>query len=176
MGVAVDQPSPGGASRPEHKASAGRYLTFQLGSECYGVEILRVQEIIGLLSITKVPQTAAYVRGVINLRGRVIPVVELRRRFGLDSTDDTERTCIIVVQVDHKESTLTLGVLVDEVDEVVEVSQEQIEAPPSFGASTNTDFLLGMARLSEQVVLLLDINQTLTLSEMVVGSGRSGGE
>jgi purine-binding chemotaxis protein CheW len=154
---------------------AGKYLTFSLGNETYGIEILRVQEIIGLMSITRVPKTPEYVRGVINLRGKVIPVVELRKKFALDGVEDTERTCIIVLQVDLGDVSITMGILVDEVSEVVDIVANQIEPPPSFGGSVDTDYILAMGKIAEFVVILLDVNKVLTEGEMglMTSLGRS---
>ncbi|MDB5051677.1 MAG: chemotaxis protein [Fibrobacteres bacterium] len=149
-------------------AKAGKYLTFQLGREVYGIEILKVQEIIGMMAITHVPKTPAFVRGVINLRGKVIPVVELRSKFGMESKEDTDRTCIVVVQVSWAAATVTMGMLVDEVSEVLNVTHEQIEAPPSFGASVDTDFILGMGKVGQKVVMLLDADKVLAAEEIAV--------
>jgi purine-binding chemotaxis protein CheW len=154
-----------GAAGLDTAALAGKYLTFTLGPETYGLEILKVQEIIGLMNITKVPQTPDHVRGVINLRGRVIPVVELRRKFNLETVEDTERTCIIVVQVDTGESAVTMGILVDEVSEVVDISEAQLEPPPAFGASIDTAFILAMGKIGENVVVLLDVDRVLTTGD-----------
>lgn len=157
--------------RPQEKSAldfdalVGKYLTFKLGEEVYGLEILKVQEIIGLMSITNVPQTPDYVRGVINLRGKVIPVVGLRNKFGLDAVEDTERTCIIVVQVAGGNGTVTMGILVDEVSEVVDVARDQLEPAPSFGSSIHTDFILAMGKIGEHVVILLDIDRVLTQAD-----------
>ncbi len=145
---------------------AGKYLTFELGKEIYGLEILKVQEIIGIMSITHVPRTPDYVRGVINLRGKVIPVVELRRKFALPSVEDTDRTCIIVVQVRGESGSVTMGILVDEVSEVVDVSTPQLEPAPSFGASIDTAYILAMGKVGERVVILLDIDCVLTVGEI----------
>jgi purine-binding chemotaxis protein CheW len=143
-------------------AKAGKYLTFQLGKEVYGIEILKVQEIIGMMPVTRVPKTPGYVRGVINLRGKVIPVVELRSKFGMETREDTERTCIVVVQVAWSGGTVTMGLLVDEVSEVLNVAGEQIEAPPSFGSDVDTDFILGMGKVAQKVVMLLDVDKALS--------------
>lgn len=147
---------------------AGRYLTFALGEEAYGLEILKVQEIIGLLKVTSVPRTPDFVRGVVNLRGRVIPVIELRRKFEMEMKEDTERTCIIVVQIDGVQQQVTLGIIVDEVSEVLDIAEEQIEPPPSFGASVDTNFMLGMAKTEDKVVMLLDIGKVLSDKEVAV--------
>ena len=145
---------------------AGKYLTFCLGEEIYGLEILKVQEIIGLMDITRVPRTPEYVRGVINLRGRVIPVVELRKKFSLECVEDTERTCIIVVQVVSGDVAVTMGILVDEVSEVVDIKEEQLEPAPSFGTAVDVDYILAMGKVGEHVVILLDVDRVLTSSEI----------
>src|SRR6188508_528749 len=119
-------------------AKAGKYLTFNLGREIYGIEILKVQEIIGMMTVTRVPKTPGFVRGVVNLRGKVIPVIDLRLTFELDPTEDTDRTCIIVVQVQVNGVPVVMGLIVDEVSEVLNVLGEQIEASPSFGGKVET--------------------------------------
>lgn len=148
------------------KSLTGKYLTFKLGKETYGIEILKVQEIIGLMHITSVPRTPDFVRGVINLRGKVIPVIELRKKFGMESTEDTDHTCIIVVQVAGSTGPITMGILVDEVWEVVDIAENQLEPPPSFGTNIDTAFILAMGKLDETVVILLDIDKILTASEL----------
>ena len=147
-------------------AMAGKYLTFELGGEVYGLEILKVQEIIGMMTVTRVPKTPGFVRGVINLRGKVIPVVDLRLKFGLDAKEDTERTCIIVVQVQGEDIQVTMGIIVDEVSEVMDVDGEQIEPPPEFGASVDTEFIMGMGKVDQRVVMLLDVDKVLSVGEM----------
>lgn len=144
---------------------AGKYLTFRLSAEEYGLEILKVQEIIQLQSITRVPRTPGYVRGVINLRGKVIPVVDLRAKFEIEPTEDTEKTCIIVVQIRSAEALLVIGILIDEVREVLDIRAEHIEEAPSFGASVETEFILGMGKVGGQVKILLDIDRVLTDAE-----------
>ena len=155
----------------EKKASlterAGKYLTFNLVNEEYGLEILKVQEIIGIMNVTRVPKMPDYVRGVINLRGKVIPVIDLRLKFGLDSQNDTERTCIIVVQVSHGDQQVTTGIIVDEVSEVLDIAEEQIEDAPSFGASVDTEFILAMGKVGKKVVMFLDIDKVLPTGDMV---------
>jgi purine-binding chemotaxis protein CheW len=144
---------------------AGKYLTFNLGGEAYGLQILKVQEIIGMQEITKVPRTPDHVKGVINLRGKVIPVVDLRRKFLMDEAELSRKTCIIVVQVRREDSEVTMGIVVDEVSEVLEVSPEEIEPAPAFGARVNTDFILGVAKTKDEVKLLLDIDKVLSEGE-----------
>ena len=149
-------------------AQPGKYLTFQLGSEVYGLEILKVQEIIGVMNVTRVPRMPEFVRGVINLRGRVIPVVDLRLKFGMADKEYNKRTCIIVVQVSCASKQVTMGVIVDEVSEVLDVRAEQLEGPPSFGASVDTEFLLGMAKVGDKVVILLDVDKVLATAEVAL--------
>ena len=145
---------------------SGKYLTFELASEVYGLEILKVQEIMGLMEVTKVPKLPDYVRGVINLRGKVIPVIELRLKFDMDTTEDTDRTCIIVVQVATESHDVTMGIIVDEVKEVLDIQQNQIEPTPSFGTSVNTSFIMGMGKTEENVIMLLDVDKVLTMLEL----------
>jgi purine-binding chemotaxis protein CheW len=155
-------------------APPGKYLTFQLGGEIYGLEILKVQEIIGMMPVTHVPRVPEYMRGVINLRGRVIPVIELRRKFGLEPVEDTARTCIVVVQVSHGNDAVTMSLLVDEVREVVDVAAAQVEPPPSFGSALDTSFIMGMGKIADRVVMLLDVDKVLSTAELVQSAGVSG--
>lgn len=152
-------------------ARAGKYLTFRLAAEEYGLEILKVREIIGLMEITSVPQTPHYIRGVINLRGKVIPVLELRLKFGMESTEDTEQTCIIVVEVANSDDSLMTGIVVDSVSEVLDIKEDQIADSPSFGAGIDTDFILGIGKIKDDVKILLDIDKVLDIGEL---SGISG--
>ncbi len=138
---------------------AGKYLTFALGDEEYGLPVLRVREIIKMMEITVVPQVPAYVKGVINLRGKVIPVVDLRLKFNFPSIDYTERTSIIVVHVTLSTGPIMMGIVVDAVSEVLSISAEEIEATPEFGADMKTDYLQGLAKIKGRVKLLLDLDQ-----------------
>jgi purine-binding chemotaxis protein CheW len=147
-------------------AITGKHLTFRLGAEEYGLEILKVQEIIGIMPITAVPRTPKSVRGVINLRGRVIPVIDLRTRFEVSAAEDTERTCIVVVQVTGKSGPAVMGVVVDEVSEVVDIAQGQIEDTPEFGTDIDTEFVRGIGKVEDKVVMLLDIDRVLTGTEV----------
>ncbi len=144
---------------------AGKYLTFQLANEHYGLEILKVQEIIGMMKVTQVPKAPPYVRGVVNLRGKVIPVLDLRVKFGLNMVSDSEKTCIIVLQIAAGGQPLVMGVIVDEVSEVLEVRSEQIEPPPAFADQVDSRFLMGMGKLGNKVVMLLDADRVLAQSE-----------
>lgn len=144
----------------------GKYLTFSLGEEEYGIGILRVKEIIGMMRITPVPQTPPYVKGVINLRGRVIPVIDLRHRFGMDPIQYTDRTCIIVVEIDSDADRLHIGTVVDSVSEVINIRNCDIEDTPFFGTQLNTEYILGMAKTAGSVKILLDIDQVLKTIEL----------
>ncbi len=144
----------------------GKYLTFSMADEEYGVGILKIKEIIGMMPITTVPQTPEFVKGVINLRGKVIPVVDLRLRFGMDSIDYTERTCIIVVEVAGQAETIQIGIVVDSVSEVLSIKGEDIEETPTFGTKLNTDYILGMAKMDGGVKILLDIDRVLSAGEI----------
>ncbi len=144
----------------------GKYLTFSLADEEYGIGILKIKEIIGMMPITSVPQTPEFVKGVINLRGKVIPVVDLRLRFGMDSIDYTERTCIIVVEIEGSAGTVQIGIVVDAVSEVLNVNAEDVEETPTFGAKLNTDYILGMAKMEGGVKILLDIDKVLSSEEI----------
>ncbi len=146
----------------------GKYLTFTLGQEEYGIGILKIKEIIGLMSITTVPQTPEFIKGVINLRGKVIPVVDLRLRFGMDAIDYTERTCIIVVEVEGQMGTIQIGIVVDSVSEVLNIKGEEIEDTPTFGTKLNTDFILGMAKIEAGVKILLDIDKVLSDQDIAI--------
>ena len=141
---------------------AGKYLTFKLAEEEYGLEILKVREIIGLMDITSVPRTPGFIRGVINLRGKVIPVVDLRTKFGMETHQDTDETCIIVVDVASDENADMMGILVDTVSEVLDIAVSEIEDTPTFGASVDMDFILGIGKVNGQVKILLDIDKVLT--------------
>jgi purine-binding chemotaxis protein CheW len=147
-------------------ARAGKYLTFALGKEEYGLEILKVREIIGLMEITAVPRTPAYVRGVINLRGQVIAVVDLRAKFGLPATETTDQTCIIVVEIRNGGRKLNTGIVVDHVSEVLNIAEEKIEDAPAFDASVATNFILGMGKINDSVKILLDIDKVLAGDEV----------
>ena len=145
---------------------AGKYLTFALGAEEYGLEILKVREIIGHMAITAVPQTPEYVKGVINLRGQVIPVVDIRALFGMEPKQITEETCIIVVEVMRNNRTFSTGVVVDQVSEVLDIKGESIEEAPQLGTSVNTDFIMGMGKVNDSVKILLDIDKVMDCSEL----------
>jgi len=144
----------------------GKYLTFSLDNEEYGIGILKIKEIIGMMPITSVPQTPAFVKGVINLRGKVIPVVDLRLRFGMEEMAYSERTCIIVVEIEGPAGSVMIGIVVDAVSEVLNVKGEDIEDTPTFGTKLNTDYILGMAKMEGGVKILLDIDMVLSADEV----------
>jgi purine-binding chemotaxis protein CheW len=147
-------------------ARAGKYLTFQLASEEFGIRVLKVREIMGVQEITAVPRTPAHVKGVINLRGKVIPVIDLRLKFGLPPEEYTQRTCIIVTQVQGEGCALQMGVVVDGVSEVLNLTGQEVEDTPDFGDSSATQYLLGMAKVKGKVKILLDIDRVLSTQEM----------
>jgi len=145
---------------------AGKYLTFQLGKEEFAIQVLRVREIMGVQDITAVPQTPSYVKGVLNLRGKVIPVVDLRLKFGMPELEYSQRTCIIVVQIEQDGARLLTGIIVDGVAEVLTLQAGDIEDTPDFGRGVATPYLLGMAKIKGKVKILLDINMVMTAQEM----------
>ena len=140
---------------------AGMYLTFSLCGEEFGLEILKVREIIGFMDITAVPRTPKHVKGIINLRGKVISVVDLRLKFGMEEIEPTAESCIIVVSVDGVE----IGIVVDKVCEVLDIDAAQIEDTPAFGTDIATDFILGMGKIGESVKILLDVEKVLVAAE-----------
>ena len=145
----------------------GKYLTFSLAEEEYGIGILKIKEIIGMMPITTVPRTPEFVKGVINLRGKVIPVMDLRLRFGMEEIDYTERTCIVVVEIEGASGTVMIGVVVDSVSEVLNIKGEDVEETPTFGTKMNTEYILGMAKMEGGVKILLDIDRVLSEDEIV---------
>jgi purine-binding chemotaxis protein CheW len=146
---------------------AGKYLTFALANEAYGIPVLKVREIITMLHITTVPQMPPYVKGVINLRGKVIPVIDLRTKLGLPEAEITENNCIVVVQLGLNANDLKhIGLIVDAVDEVANVITEDIEPAPDFGGSIHVDYILGMAKVKNDVKSLLDIDKVVAADEI----------
>ena len=153
--------NPKADNRP-NRIRGGKFLSFYLGGEEYGIEILKVQEIMGLLPITRVPQTIRYLKGVINLRGKVIPVIDLRMKFGMPAVESTNETCIVVVHI----HTVEVGVIVDKVSEVISIPDQNIEPAPSFGAECNTEYILGIGKTQERVIILLNIDLVLPTNEL----------
>ena len=146
----------------------GKYLGFILADEGYGIPIIKVQEIIGMMAITKVPKMPDFVKGVINLRGTVVPVIDLRLKFQMDAVDYSDRTCIIVVEMQKEDTTVLSGVIVDAVTEVMNINAENVEDTPQFGTKLDTSFIRGMAKLDSGVKILLDIDRILTTTEIKV--------
>ncbi|MEA1967321.1 MAG: chemotaxis protein CheW [Thermodesulfobacteriota bacterium] len=144
----------------------GKYLTFSLAEEEYGVGILKVKEIIGMMPITSVPRTPDFIKGVINLRGKVIPIVDLRLKFGMESIPYDERTCIIVVEIDTDSATVSIGIVVDSVSEVLNIGEDDIEETPAFGTKLDTNYILGMAKIEGGVKILLNIGKVLSGEEI----------
>jgi purine-binding chemotaxis protein CheW len=154
------------AAAPRNDERTGKYLTFHLGREEFAIQVARVREIMGVQDITAVPQTPAHFRGVINLRGKVVPVVDLRLKFGLPEIEYNQRTCIIVVQVVGEAGPMLMGVVVDGVSEVLNLTAADVEDTPDFGRGVSTPYLLGMAKIKGKVKILLDINRVLTSQEL----------
>jgi len=140
----------------------GKFLTFVLGEEIYGIEILKAREIIGLMDITTVPQTPDYMKGVINLRGKVIPVIDLRKKFSMQEGVHTQETCVIVVEVNGS----SIGLIVDSVSEVSDITGEEIENAPSFGQGIDTSFIMGLGKVKDKIIILLDIDAVLSTEEL----------
>lgn len=147
-------------------ARAGKYLTFQLANEEFGIRVLKVREIMGLQEITAVPQTPMHIKGVINLRGKVVPVIDLRLKFGLDAAEYTQRTCIIVTQVQGESGLIPMGIVVDGVSEVLNLTAQEIEDTPDFGEAVTGQYLLGMAKVKGKVKILLDIDRVLSSQDL----------
>jgi len=141
----------------EVELEGGKFLTFFLGEEEYAIEILKVQEIIGLMKITPVPKMPDYIRGVLNLRGKIVPVMNLRTRFGLEEIEDTDETCIIVIQHDE----YLMGVLVDKVSEVVDIGTSDIEEVPSLGAGEQSEYLSGIGKVDDSVKMIVEVHKVL---------------
>jgi len=150
----------------EPGSRGGKYLIFNLGLEEFGTEVLKVREIMGMQDITTIPQVPAYVKGVINLRGKVVPVIDLRLKFAMDAQEYTPRTCIIVMRTRQAEEELTVGMIVDGVVEVLNLTASDIEDTPDFGSGVDTPYLIGMAKIKGKVKILLDIDQVLASDEM----------
>ena len=152
----------------ENNAVSSQYVTFSLGDELFGVEVTRTREILSLTPVTSVPQTPDYLLGVINLRGQVVPVVDMRLKLGLPAGEDTEDTCIIVVEVQVDGEAITVGALSDAVREVLNIRADQIEPPPRLGARLKTEFITGMGKVDEQFLILLNIDRVFSSEELAI--------
>ena len=143
-----------------------QYLTFQLGDEVFALDVSRVREILEFSTITRVPRTPDYMRGVINLRGNVVPVVDMRLKLGLDETEKTVDTCIVVVEVSGDNENIVMGALVDSVQEVIEIEHDQIEPAPKIGIQLNTDFVAGMGKKDDRFVIILNMDKVLSSGDV----------
>lgn len=150
------------AEKKEISAIDGIFLTFVLGSEIYGIEIFNAREIIGLIDITTVPQPLDYMKGVINLRGKIIPVIDLRMKFSMQGVKHTQETCVIVVEV----NSTSIGIIVDSVSEVLYIGRGEIEDAPNFGQGIDTSFIMGLGKVKERIIILLDIDKVLSAEEL----------
>jgi purine-binding chemotaxis protein CheW len=150
-------------SKTKTKFQPGKFLTFKLGEESYGVAVLKIREIIRMQKITLVPQMPSYVKGVINLRGKVIPVIDMRLKFSVGSDAVTERTCIVVVQLDNRQNSITtsVGLIVDAVEEVMTITEDEVEETPDLGGQFDGQYILGIAKIKGEVKTLLDIDEVI---------------
>lgn len=153
----------------------GQYLTFLLGGEMFAIEILNIKEIIEYGSLTTVPMMPEFIRGVINLRGRVVPVIDLLSRFGRKSTEITKRSCNVIIEVEADGEKADVGIVVDAVSEVLEIAASEIEPAPSFGAKIRADFISGMGKVNGKFVIILNVSKVLSVDEMAMISGMGGG-
>ena len=153
---------------------ATQYLSFELGEEVFALDVAQVREILDFTTVTKVPQTPEFMRGVINLRGSVVPVMDLRLKFGMKATEKTVNTCVIVVEMMADQETMVLGVLSDSVQEVIDLEPEQIEPPPRLGNKLNTEFIRGMGKHNETFMMILDIDKVFSEGEMAAILGSEG--
>ncbi len=171
MRMAITAETPNPQVNDVELSLGGKYVTFYLENEEYGLPIMAVREIIGMVPVTPVPQTPSYVRGVINLRGTVIPVIDLRMRFGMNHADSSRENCIIVVRA-HGTDT---GIVVDRMSEVVNIDSDDIQNPPAMSGDQSTDFILGIGRAEERVKLLLDIEKVVSHSDLTVAQSAAAG-
>ena len=160
----------------QKQAGEGQYLTFRLAEEIYAMEITKVREVLDYTRITKVPKTPEFMRGIINLRGGVVPVVDLKRKFDMGETKRAVDTCIIIVEVEVENETTMIGTLADSVREVVELSAAQIEPPPKIGSQIRTEFIKGMGKQEENFIIILDINTIFSAEELNMVQGAAAGE
>lgn len=150
----------------EAKADIAQYLTFQAGDETFAIEILDVKEIIEIESITKVPMMPSFIAGIINLRGRVVPVVDLSNRLGRRNSTVTKKTCLVLVEIAHENGSQSIGMMVDEVNEILEIGDSHTQPPPDFGTDLRTDFIRAMGRVDEKFIILLDVNHVLSVEDI----------
>ncbi len=150
----------------ESMTETTQYLTFKLEDEVYATTISQVREVLEYSKVTKVPRTPDYMRGVINLRGRVVPVLDLKLRFGMNRTEQTVNTCVIIVEVDMDGETMIIGALADSVQEVIELDASLIEPPPKIGTKLNTDFIRGMGKRDDKFIIILDIDRVFSAENL----------
>ncbi len=153
-----------------------QYLTFMLGGETFAIGILSIKEIIEYGQLTEVPRMPEFIRGVINLRGAVVPVIDLGARFGKQPSEVSRRTCIVIIEVEHEGEQQVVGVMVDAVNEVLDIMPDQVEPAPSFGANIRADFIQGMGKVEGRFVIILNVNHVLSLDEMSTLAGMDGTE
>jgi purine-binding chemotaxis protein CheW len=166
MGALVRSESRQPAASEEAVVQGRQYLTFAVGGESFGIAIASIKEIIEYRVPTEVPMMPGYMRGIINLRGRVLPVIDLAVRFGRAKVSETSRTCIVILEVRQNDEQHDIGVMVDAVSAVVDIADADVEPPPSFGARMRSDFISGMGKLGERFVILLDIGKVLSIEEL----------
>ncbi len=152
-------------------AESIQFLTFKLGDEVYGVDVLQVREVLDAVPVTKVPRSPEFMLGVINLRGSVVPVVDMRRKFGMQAADRSRDTCIVVMEIALEGETTVIGALADAVEEVLELTEAQIEPAPKLGTRLNTEFIRGMGKRDEQFIILLDVDRIFSAEELSVVTG-----
>ena len=165
----------GGAVAVKVEEAPSQYLTFTLGGEMFAVGILNVKEIIEYGNLTEIPMMPTFIRGVINLRGSVVPVIDLSARFGGKTTEVSRRTCIVIVEVSDGEMRHDIGIMVDAVSEVLDIPAGEIEPPPSFGAKIRADFIFGMGKVSGKFVIILNIDKVLSVEEIAMLTGTAAG-
>ncbi|MBS0354921.1 MAG: purine-binding chemotaxis protein CheW [Proteobacteria bacterium] len=170
------QPRQDHSPASEHGGEREQYLTFNLSGELFAIGILSIREIIEYAHLTQVPMMPRYIRGVINLRGSVVPVVDLLARFGQGLTEPKRRTCVVIVEVDSEDGIQQLGVLVDAVNEVLEIPATDVEPPPSFGVHIRNEFIRGMGKIGERFVILLDVSRTFSVDELAGLASVAAGE
>ncbi len=148
------------------KTDTSQFLTFKLAEDVFAIDVIMAKEVLDFAEVTKVPQTPDYMLGVINLRGSVVPVVDMRLKFGMEDQEKTRDSCIIVVEVDVEGESLTVGALADSVQEVMDMEESQIEPPPRIGTRLNTEFIKGMGNLGDKFVIILDINKVFSADDL----------
>ena len=152
----------------DNNISANQYFTFMLNKEIYGININRIREVLEFSQITKVPKTPKYMKGVINLRGGVVPVIDIKSKFNMGDTEKTIETCIIILEIEIEDETTMIGALADSVQEVIDIEDDEIEPAPKIGTSINTDFIKGMGKKNDQFIILLDTDQVFSSDELSV--------